>query len=299
MAEIAASASPAVLSRAPASRRALPPETFWGIVLLIPYGVVFLFFVIYPVAYGFYLGSNPESYVKLWSDPIYFRTIFNTLVFLLVGVNLKMALALFLSGFFVHPQRWIRWLSIIFILPWAIPSIPTILSFRWMLNSEWGMINTLLFDWFGVFPGPGWLLRPDLGMGAVIAIHIWKYLPFWTLTLLAARLAISKDLYEAAEVDGASGTQRFRYVTWPGVRNMYLVCTLLSTIWSLGDFNSVYLLTGGGPLDRTHVLATLAIRYAYKMGFLDTGVAALITALPLVIPLVVYMFRRLGKGASS
>src|SRR6266436_2320294 len=154
------------------------PEIAWGIILVIPYAVVFAFFVIYPLVYGFYLVRN-------------------TLVFLLVAVNLKLVLALIVSGFFVHPQRWIRWVSIIFILPWAVPSIPTILSFRWMLNSEWGMINNVLFRFFDIFPGPGWLLDPDLAMGSIILVHIWKYLPFWTLILLAGRLAIPHDLYEA------------------------------------------------------------------------------------------------------
>jgi multiple sugar transport system permease protein len=275
----------------------LRPETTWGIILVIPYAVVFAFFVVYPLIYGFYLGSNWASYVKLFNDPIYLRGLRNTLVFLLVAVNLKLLLALIVSGFFVHPQRWIRWVSIIFILPWAVPSIPTILSFRWMLNSEWGMINNILFSVFGIFPGPGWLLDPDLAMGSIITVHIWKYLPFWTLILLAGRLAIPQDLYEAAQMDGASGWQRFRYVTWPGVRNLYITSTLLSTVWSLGDFNSVYLLTGGAPLDRTHILATLGIKYGYQIADVSTGVATVITALPLVVPLIVYLVGQLGRRA--
>jgi multiple sugar transport system permease protein len=283
---------------APAAPRALrwpPTETTWGVILLIPYAVVFAFFVVYPLVYGFYLGSNPASYAKLFNDPVYLRGVRNTLVFLLVAVNLKLLLALAVSGLFVHPQRWIRWVSIVFILPWAVPSIPTILSFRWMLNSEWGMINNILFGLFGVFPGPGWLLDPDLAMGSIILVHIWKYLPFWTLILLAGRLAIPHDLYEAAAVDGATAWQRFRYVTWPGVRNLYITSTLLSTIWSLGDFNSVYLLTGGAPLDRTHTLATLGIKYGYQIADVSTGVATVITALPLVVPVVVYLVSQLGR----
>jgi multiple sugar transport system permease protein len=255
--------------------------------------VVFAFFVVYPVAYGLWMGSNPASYVTLWNDPIFQRTIRNTLVFLVVAVNLKMALALVISGFFVNPHRWIRWLSIIFILPWAVPSIPTILSFRWMLNSEWGMINMIIFRLFGV-DGPWWLLKPELAIGSIIAVHIWKYLPFWTLILLAGRLAISKDFYEAAEIDGANGWQLFRYVTWPQLKNLYITSTLLSTIWSLGDFNSVYLLTGGGPADLTHVLATLGIRYL-RLDQVGLAMASIVCCLPLVLPLVFFMMKRLSK----
>jgi multiple sugar transport system permease protein len=270
------------------------PETSWGIVLVVPYVVIFLVFVVWPVAYGIWLGSDPQSYVRLFNDPIYTRTVVNTAIFLGVGINLKLFLALLLSGFFASTRPWIRWLSVLFILPWAVPSIPTILSFRWMLNSEWGMLNNMLWYWFGI-DAPWWLVRPHLALGSVITVHIWKYLPFWTLILLAGRMAISNDLYEAARIDGASRLQQFYYVTWPQIRNLYFTSVLLSTIWSLGDFNSVYLLTGGGPNDTTHVLATLGIRYAFRLFQLDMGVATVITALPILVPLVILLVRRLGR----
>jgi multiple sugar transport system permease protein len=265
----------------------------WGTILLVPYVLVFLFFVVYPVCYGFWLARDPHNYVELFEDPIFVRSIFNTLVFLLIGVNLKMAVALLLSGFFLHDRIWIRWLSLIFILPWAVPSIPTILSVRFMLNPEWGIINQLIFR-LTAEDGPNWLNDPTLGLTFSILVHIWKSLPFWTLILLSGRLAISKDLYEAASVDGASSVQQFRFVTWPSMKTLYVTCTVLSMIWTLGDFNSVYLLTGGGPADLTHVLATLGIRYL-RLDQVNLSMAAIVTALPLVLPLVYFMMRRLSK----
>jgi len=125
-------------------------------------------------------------------------------------------------------------------------------------------------------------------------VHIWKSLPFWTLILIAGRLAISGDLYEAASVDGASNRQKFMYVTWPSLRTLYLTCTILSMIWTLGDFNSVYLLTGGGPADLTHVLATLGIRYL-RLDQVDMSMAAIVCALPFVLPLVFFMMKRLSR----
>lgn len=269
------------------------PELTWGAILLVPYIVVFLLFVVLPVGRGVILGSNPASYVKLVNDPVYLRTVWNTAAFLGIGVNLKLFLALLLSGFFMSQKLWVRWLSVIFILPWAVPSIPTILSFRWMLNSEWGMLNGMLWDFF-LIEGPWWLVDPQLALSSAIGVHIWKYLPFWTLILMAGRMAISADLYEAARIDGASRLQLFAYVTWPQVKNLYITSTLLSTIWTLGDFNSIYLLTGGGPNELTHVLATLGIRYAFRLQELDMGVAAVMTALPILVPLVVILVRRLG-----
>ena len=171
-----------------------------------------------------------------------------------------MLIALFLSGFFVEQRSWIKWLSVIFILPWAVPSIPTILSVRFMLNPEWGMVNQLIFKLTGD-DGPNWLNDPAVALAMAIGVHIWKSLPFWTLILITGRLAISQDLFEAADVDGANWWQKFRFITWPSMQALYLTCTLLSMLWTLGDFNSVYLLTGGGPADLTHVLSTLGIRY--------------------------------------
>jgi multiple sugar transport system permease protein len=280
------------LRATPISARLSTPLV-WGIVLIVPYVLVFLAFVVYPVGYGFWLARQPSNYVALYNDPIFARAAVNTLIFLLVGINLKMLVALFLSGFFAQSRFWIRWLSVIFILPWAVPSIPTILSVRFMLNPEWGMINQLIFKFTGD-DGPNWLNDPTVALAMAIGVHIWKSLPFWTLILLTGRLAISQDLFEAADVDGASRWQKFRYVTWPSMQALYLTCTLLSMIWTLGDFNSVYLLTGGGPADLTHVLSTLGIRYL-RLDQLNLAMASIVCAMPLVLPLVYVMMKRLSR----
>ena len=122
---------------------------FWGAMLVVPYLLVFLVFVLYPVGYGLWLARHPASYEKLFEDPIFFRTVVNTVIFIVVAINLKMVAALMLSGFLIQQRWWIRILSVIFILPWAVPSIPTILSVRFMLNPEWGVINTLIFQLTG------------------------------------------------------------------------------------------------------------------------------------------------------
>ena len=275
------------------TRRASNSFQFWGRWLVVPYLLVFVVFVLYPVGYGLYLARHPESYVKLFDDPIFFRTAINTVIFLLVAINLKMAAALLLSGFFIQTRWWIKILSVIFILPWALPSIPTILSVRFMLNPEWGVINSTIFRLTGL-DGPNWLNDPTLALSFTMLMHIWKSLPFWTLILIAGRLAIPGEQYEAAAVDGASNWQKFRFITWPSMRQLYLTSAILSTIWTLGDFNSVYLLTGGGPADLTHVLATLGIRYL-RLDQIDLAMASIVVALPLILPLVFFMMKRLSK----
>ena len=266
---------------------------FWGRIFVVPYLLVFLVLVLFPVTYGLWLAREPASYAKLFADPIFFRSAVNTVIFLVVAINLKMAIALFLSGFFVQTRWWIKLLSALFILPWAVPSIPTILSVRFMLNPEWGVINQIIFKMTGL-DGPNWLNDPTLALSFSMLMHIWKSLPFWTLILVAGRLGIPGEQYEAAAVDGATTWQKFRFITWPSMRTLFITSTILSMIWTLGDFNSVYLLTGGGPADLTHVLATLGIRYL-RLDQLDVAMASIVVALPAVLPLVYFMMKRLSK----
>jgi multiple sugar transport system permease protein len=285
---------PASTPRRRAWRGGLQGSEFtWAVAFLVPYVGVFLAFVAYPVVYGVWLGHDPALYAELFADPIYQRTVVNTVLYLVIGVNLKMFGALMLSGFFLRRGWWVKSLLLIFVLPWAMPALPAFISFHWMLNGQWGLINNFLWNVFGV-DGPGWLETSRwLALGSVIVSHIWKWMPFWTVILLAGRMAIPHELYEAAEMDGATGTRRFVHVTFPLLANLYLICTLLSTIFTLGDFNSVYFVSGGGPALSTHVLATLGIRNAFEVARPDLGVAAVMSALPLMIPLVILLMRKL------
>jgi multiple sugar transport system permease protein len=205
----------------------------------------------------------------------------------------KMFLALLLSGFFMRPGWWTKTLLLIFVLSWAVPALPTFISIHWMLNGEWGLVNNALWILFGV-DGPSWLNSRWLALGSAIFSHVWKWTPFWTVILLAGRMSIPQEIYDAAKVDGATGLRRFLYVTFPLLANLYLVLTLLATIFLLGDFNSVYFVTGGGPANSTHLLATLGVvRDMLELGKPQLGVAAVMSALPLLIPLVIILMRKL------
>lgn len=265
----------------------------WGRIFVTPYVLIFLSLVVFPVGYAFWLARDPQLYVELAKDPVFLRTAINTLIFLLVAINVKMMVALFLSGFFTHKRWWVKILAVLFVLPWAVPSIPTIISMRFMLNPEWGVVNQLIFK-LTTEDGPNWLNDPTLALSLSMVVHIWKSLPFWTLILLAGRLAIPLELYEAASVDGAGPWHRFRFITWPSMSTLYVTCTLLSMIFTVGDFNSVYLLTGGGPADLTHVLATLGIRYL-RLDQVGLAMATIVVALPFVLPLVFFMMKRLSR----
>jgi multiple sugar transport system permease protein len=266
-------------------------ETAWAIAFVIPYVAVFAAFVIYPVLFGLWMGSNPALYDALFSDPVYLTTAINTLLFVAIGVNVKMFLAFLLSGFFMSRSWWIRTLLAIYLLPWALPGLVVFTSIHFMLVTQWGLLDSL---WRAVTgeDGPLFLVSQPIAMAANIVSYIWKWMPFWTLIFLAARMAIPQDIYDAADIDGASGYKRLIYVTFPLLGNVYLICTLLSTVWTLGDFPTVYFVSSGAPGRLTDVLATYGFHEAFDFGYPNLGVAAMMSALPVLIPLVLLLMRR-------
>ncbi len=266
-------------------------ELIWAIAFVVPYAAVFFAFAVYPIAYGLWMGRQPSLYAHLLSDPLYIRTVINTLLYVGLAVNVKMFLALLLSGFFMRRRRWIKALLVIYILPWALPAVPAFISFHWMLIGEQGLVDSVLQELFGI-DGPIWFNHRGLALASNVVAYIWKWMPFWTVIFLAGRMAIPPEIYEAADVDGATGTRRFVHVTFPLLANLYLVCTLLSTIWTLGDFNGAYFVSGGAPAKSTDVLATLGIRYAFDLAQPELGVAAMLSALPVLIPLVIVLMRK-------
>ena len=266
------------------------------IAFVAPYAAIFFAFAVYPIGYALWMGSKPSLYADLLADPLYRRSLLNTLLFVGVGVNVKMFLALLLSAFFMRPRWWTRGLLVVYVLPWMLPAVQACISFRWMLAGEEALIDRALAVLFGV-EGPIWFNHWGLALGANVVAYVWKWMPFWTVIFLAGRMAIPRDVSDAAAVDGAAGCRRFVHVTFPLLANLYLVCTLLSTIWTMGEFTTVYFVSGGAPVWSTEVLATLAFHYAFDAANPALGVAAVMSVLPLLVPLVIALMRALQTRA--
>jgi len=300
MQQVLAAAPPVSVKgpRRPPGHRHLRGSDFkWAIAFVLPYAAVFSVFVVYPFGYALWMARKPSLYADLIFDPLYPRAIVNTLLFVGLGVNVKMFLALLLSGFFLRPRWWIKALLAVYVLPWAIAAAQACVSFHWMLQQE-GLVNGVLSATFGI-DGPIWFNDRWLALGSNIVVYIWKWMPFWTLIFLAARVKIPQDIYDAAEIDGATGARRFVHVTFPLLANLYLLCSLLSTLWAVGDFTTVYLVSGGGPAHSTDVLATLGFHYAFDIAAPALGVAAVMSALPVLIPIVILLMRRLQTGEAE
>jgi len=265
----------------------------WSIAFVVPYAALFVAFALYPIGYALWMGSDPALYAALLADPRYLRAAANTVLFVGLAVNIQMALALLLSGFFARRRWWIKALLVIYILPWTLPAVPAYLSFHWMLVAyPRGLIDNLVTALFGV-AGPFWFNHGWLALACDIAADVWKWMPLWTLIFLGGRMAIPQDLYDAADVDGASPYGRFVHVTLPLLANLYIISTLIAAIWAFGDYSPVLFVSAGTPAFESEVVSTLGFHYALDFADPPLGVAAGLSVLPLLIPAVVLLMRRL------
>ncbi|HZT86803.1 MAG TPA: sugar ABC transporter permease [Stellaceae bacterium] len=267
-------------------------ELVWAVAFILPYAAVFAGFGLYPIAYGLWIGKDPALYAELFANAHFFEVALNTAIFAGFGANAMMVLALLLSGFFMQRRRWIKALLVLCLLPWALPAIPAYVSFHWMLLGEYGLLNSLARELFGL-QWPVWFNERWTALAADIVAYMWKWLPFWILIFLAGRMAIPPDLYEAADIDGADGPRRFFHVTLPLLANLYLICTALCAIWIVGDFSAAKLVSVGSPGMSSEVLASLSVRYAFVSSRPGLGVAAALSTLLVLVPLVVLLMRRI------
>jgi multiple sugar transport system permease protein len=278
--------------RPPAWRSHLHGSEFaWAVAFVIPYIGVLLAFAIYPIAYGFWMAGDPALYVTLFSSDEYVEALISTALYVGIGANASVFLALLLSGFFMRRGWWIKAMLVLSMLPWVLPAQTAFMSFHWM-TIYWGFLNSLLEKGFGI-EGPDWLSHYWLALGANIIAYTWKTMPFWTLILLAGRMAIPQDLYDAAAIDGASGFQRFSHLVVPLLANLYLACTLLAALWMIGDFVTPDMVSSGAPDGSTDVLATFGVDAMLDDGKPALGIAAAMSTLPLLIPLAVALMRTL------
>ncbi|MCB0096236.1 MAG: sugar ABC transporter permease, partial [Caldilineaceae bacterium] len=215
----------------------------------------------------------------------------NVFVFTGVSVAIKLVLGTLVSVILNErlPMRGL--LRSFVLLPWAMPTLVTVLTWRWMYNDLFGVFNYLMLQ-AGLINTPlAWLGTRDLAMPAVIIVNIWRGFPFFAISLLAGLQSVPSELYDAGKVDGAGVLNRFRHITLPSILPVMAVVTLLSTIWTFNDFAIIWLLTQGGPSGATEVLSTLTYRIAIGGTELGKGVAVSVTLMPLLLLLIILLTR--------
>ena len=286
----------------------LDREPVLGPVLVTPALLLLLLLVAYRFVMALYfalsnsfIGRPSEfigirNFVKLWDSDVFRQTFQNAFVFTGIAVIFKIVLGICLA-LLLNEQLWLkRLIRGAVLLPWVIPTALSTLGWWWMFDSLYSVVNwTAIRLGLMTAPGPNWLGQSSYAMAAVIAVNVWRGLPFFAITVLAGLVAIPREYYEAAEVDGASAWLRFRHVTLPLLRPVIAVVTLFSTIFTFSDFNIVQVLTRGGPVNTTHLFATLAYQVGLVGGNLGQGAAISLFLFPMLAAVVFVQLRYIRR----
>ena len=293
--EAARSAAPAVPAH-PFVRpgELLQREAVFRWIMLTPPLLFLLAFLGYPFCYGVYLSfvSRPvaqaptfvglRNFVNLWHDAIFWQAVWNTFRFTGAATVLKLAGGLGMA-LVMHQNFRMKGLTrALLLLPFIVPTVLSTVAWQWILDPGMGLFNRLLMYFGLVKQGPSWLGNPTLAMVSVILVNTWRGLPFFGITILAGLQTIPAELMEGATIDGAGSWERFRYVTLPLLTPLIFIVTTFSIIFTFFDFQLVYVLTGGGPANATHLMATYAYAISMGGGQLGLGSAAALAMVPVL-----------------
>ena len=292
--------------RGPRIQRLLASDRTLGYLFLFPAILVIVGLVAYPFASaivmtfqaktagapGRFIGL--DNYRELFGSEQFLRTVFNTVVYTAVGVGIKFVLGLSMA-LVLNQERFCNNLFRSFLLvPWAIPTVMSALNWRWIFDDASRLINNILVRLNLIEETISWLSNPNLAMLSVIAVVVWQGTPFFTMSFLAGLQAIPKELYEAAEIDGASMLQQFSYITLPRLRPIFITAVMLSAILTSAAIQFVLILTNGGPADRTMIFSVLAYHLALGGAQrLGMGAAVSLIFFPVLVVFIVFLTRRM------
>jgi multiple sugar transport system permease protein len=289
---------------APALRRAfvsrlLEDERWLALALFLPTVVILGLFIAYPFVEGVLLAVTDakvgvpghfvglNNFAKLWNDSIFRTAVWNTFWYTGVTTVFKLALGLWLALLLNRHFKGKAITRAFVLLPFIIPTVLSTFAWKWMFDPTFSVINWTLYR-LGLIHGRiNWLSDPDLAMISVIIVNIWRGVPFYAISLLAGLQTINPELQEAAAIDGARPWQRFWHVTWPLLLPVTMVVVLFSVIQTFADFQLVYVLTGGGPANATHLFATYAYQVGIGAGLLSEGAAISLAMFPVLLIVVV------------
>lgn len=243
--------------------------------------------------------TGTANFEELFQDEIYGLALRNSILLTVAAVGLKFLLGLI--GAVVLAQRFpVRGIirALIF-LPWAVPGLIAALSWKWLYDELNGIFNLALVLSGLTSDIVYWLSDPDVALASITIAMVWHGLPFYVMMFLAGLAAIPSELYEAAAIDGANTWQRFWRVTLPGLKDVIAITLMLSAIWTFNSFHMVFILTNGGPANRTQILPTLAYEYGIRRSELGLGAAVMVSVIPVFLVIIYFLTRRMLKEQTS
>ncbi|HEV8389815.1 MAG TPA: sugar ABC transporter permease [Dongiaceae bacterium] len=299
-----------LLERIQQSRGAL------GFLFMLPAAVLLLLFLAYPLGLGVWLGFTDEkigrpgifigieNYTYLWSDSVFWLSVFNTLLYTVTASALKFALGLWLALILNERLPFKAFFRAIVLLPWVVPTVLSAIAFWWIYDAQFSILSWVLMQLGWIDAPINFLGDPTNARASVIAANVWRGIPFVAITLLAGLQTIPPSLYEAATLDGATSWQRFRFVTLPMLTPIIAIVMTFSVLFTFTDFQLIYVLTRGGPVNATHLMATLSFQRGISGGNLGEGAAIAVAMIPFLLAAILFSYfglqrRRWQQGASD
>jgi multiple sugar transport system permease protein len=287
-----------------------------GLLFMLPAAVFLLVFLTYPLGLGVWLAFTDtrigrpgvfiglENYELLWGDPVFWLSVFNTILYTVVASILKFALGLWLALLLNNHLPFKAFFRAIVLLPWVVPTVLSAIAFWWIYDAQFSIISWVLMKWGLIDTQINFLGDPTNARASVIAANVWRGIPFVAISLLAGLQTIPPSLHEAATLDGATPWQRFRYITLPMLTPIIAVVMTFSVLFTFTDFQLIYVLTRGGPLNATHLMATLSFQRAIPGGQLGEGAAIAVAMIPFLLAAILFSYfglqrRRWQQGGAD
>ncbi|MEX6504869.1 carbohydrate ABC transporter permease [Jiella sp. M17.18] len=288
--------------RPPAWQRFVESRNGLGFLFMLPAAVFLLCFLTYPLGLGIWLGFTDttigqtgewiglENYIWLSDDPVFWLAVFNTVFYTVVASAIKFALGLWLALILNERLPFKSLIRAIVLLPWVVPTVLSAIAFWWIYDAQFSIISYVLMQL-------GWISQPINFLGdpwnarwSVIAANIWRGIPFVAISLLAGLQTIPASLNEAAAIDGATSWQRFSKITLPLLTPIIAVVMTFSVLFTFTDFQLIWVLTRGGPVNATHLMATLSYQRAITGGSLGEGAAISVAMIPFLLAAILFSF---------
>ena len=271
----------------------LKDEKRYGYSMVAPAVIILVGLIGYPLIYSIFLAMSDKTvggatahfiglrnFQKLFSDDVFRITIFNSIIYVVGAVSVKAVLGLLLAVILYHIRVGRKIFRGLVIIPWAVPMSMAGLAWMWMYEPMFSVVNRTMMGLGLIQYGIPWLTDPVWARISVIIANIWRGLPFFSITFLAALMAIPPDLIDSAKIDGAGAVRRFFHITIPLATPLLMVVTLFSIIMTVANFDVVWVLTKGGPLNQTHVFGTLAYVRGLMSGEMGMGAAITLFIFP-------------------
>lgn len=273
-----------------------------GLLFMLPAGVLLLVFLTYPLGLGVWLGLTDvkvgrpgqfvglENYGWLFDDAVFWLSVFNTFLYTVVASIIKFALGLWLAILLNNHMPFKAFLRAIVLLPFIVPTVLSALAFWWIYDSQDSVLSWVLIEAGLIDETIDFLGDPNNARASVIAANIWRGIPFVAITLLAGLQTIPQSLYEAATIDGATEWQRFRKITLPLLTPIIAVVMTFSVLFTFTDFQLIWVMTRGGPVNATHLMATLSYQRAIVGGSLGEGAAIATAMIPFLLAAILFSY---------